>query len=91
MALDQSALLDLLTQLQDTDVSDRIRTATETLYQQFIDAEATAFIGAEPFQRAEARTTQRNDSRPRTLSTTAVDLNLKIPKLRTGTFFPSLP
>ena len=90
MALDQSALIDLLTQLRDTDVSDRIRTATETLYQQLIDAEATAFIGAAPFQRAEARTAQRNGTRPRTLSTTAGDLNLKIPKLRTGTFFPSL-
>ncbi len=90
MALDQSALLDLLTQLQDTDVSDRIRTATETLYQQLIDAEATAFIGAAPFQRSGDRTTQRNGTRPRTLSTTAGDLNLKIPKLRTGTFFPAL-
>ena len=31
MALDQSALLDLLGQLKLTDVSDRIGTATETL------------------------------------------------------------
>ncbi len=33
MALDQSALFDLHGQLKLTDVSDRIRTATETLYQ----------------------------------------------------------
>ncbi|GAA1889660.1 hypothetical protein GCM10009715_39360 [Paeniglutamicibacter psychrophenolicus] len=99
MAPGQSALLDLLHQLRDTDVSDRIRTATETPCQQLIDAEATAFIGAEatafigaePFQRSGDRTAQRNGTRPRTLSTTAGDLNLKIPKLRTGTFFPSLP
>lgn len=90
MALDQSALLDLLGQLKLTDVSDRIRTATETLYQQLIEAEATAFIGAAPFERSEARTTQRNGSRPRTLTTTAGDLNLKIPKLRAGSFFPAL-
>ena len=90
MALDQSALLDLLGQLKLTDVSDRIRTATETLYQQLIEAEATAFIGAAPFERSEARTTQRNGSRPRTLTTTAGDLNLKIPKLRNGSFFPAL-
>ncbi len=62
MALDHSALLDLLGQLKLTDVSDRIRTATETLYQQLIEAEATAFIGAASFQRSEARTTQRNGS-----------------------------
>ncbi|MBP2216311.1 IS256 family transposase [Arthrobacter sp. CAN_C5] len=90
MALDQSALLDLLGQLKLTDVPDRIRTATETLYQQLIEAEATAFIGAAPFERSEARTTQRNGSRARTLTTTAGDLNLKIPKLRAGSFFPAL-
>jgi len=80
MALDQSALLELLGELKLTDVSDRIRTATETLYQELIDAEAAAFIGAAPYERTEART----------LSTTAGDLNLKIPKLRQGSFFPSL-
>ena len=90
MALDQSALLDLLGQLKLTDVSDRIRAATETLYQQLIEAEATAFIGAAPFERSETRTTQRNGSRSRTLTTTAGDLNLKIPKLRNGSFFPAL-
>ncbi len=90
MALDQSALLELLGQLKLTDVPDRIRTATETLYQQLIEAEATAFIGAAPFERTEDRNTQRNGSRPRTLSTTAGDLNLKIPKLRNSSFFPAV-
>ena len=90
MAMDQSALLDLLAQLKLTDVTDRIRVATETLYQELIDAEATAFIGAAPFERSADRTALRNGSRPRTLSTTAGDLDLKIPKLRAGTFFPAL-
>jgi transposase-like protein len=90
MALDQSALLDLLGQLKLTDVSDRIRSATETLYQQLIEAEATAFIGAAPFERTADRITQRNGTRTRTLTTTAGDLNLKIPKLRNGSFFPAL-
>ena len=90
MALDQSALLDLLGELKLTDVSDRIRVATETLYQELIDAEATAFIGAAPFERCADRSALRNGSRPRTLTTTAGDLDLKIPKLRAGTFFPAL-
>ena len=90
MALDQSALLDLLAQLKLTDVPDRIRVATETLYQQLIDAEATAFIGAAPFERSAERATHRNRARSRTLSTTAGDLELTIPKLRQGTFFPAL-
>lgn len=90
MALDQSALLNLLAELKLTDVTDRIRVATESLYQELIDAEATAFIGAAPFERSEARTTQRNGARPRTLTTTAGDLDLRIPKLRAGSFFPAL-
>ncbi|GMA90325.1 hypothetical protein GCM10025869_08540 [Homoserinibacter gongjuensis] len=90
MALDQSALLELLGELKLTDVTDRIRVATETLYQELIDAEATAVIGASPFERSATRTTQRNGFRARTLSTTAGDLELRIPKLRQGSFFPSL-
>jgi putative transposase len=90
MALDQSALLDLLAQLKLTDVPDRIRVATEMLYQELIDAEATAFIGAAPFERSADRTTLRNGSRPRILTTTAGDLDLRIPKLRQGSFFPAL-
>jgi len=90
MALDQSALLELLAQLKLTDVSDRIRSATEQLYQQLIDAEAAAFIGAAPFERTDTRTTHRNGTRPRVLTTTAGDLQLEIPKLRQGSFFPAL-
>ena len=90
MTHDQSALLEFLAQLQQTGVSDRIRLATETLYQQLINAEATAHIGAAPFERTDTRTTQRNGTRPRVLTTTAGDLNLTIPKLRLGSFFPAL-
>src|SRR5690606_20103570 len=90
MALDQSALLELLGELKLTDVTDRIRVATETLYQELIDAEAAAFIGAAPFERSPDRTTHRNGTRPRTLTTTAGELELRIPKLRQGSFFPSL-
>jgi len=90
MALDQVALLELLAQLKLTDVTDRIRSATETLYQELIDAEATAFIGASPFERSAERSTGRNGTRPRTLTTNAGDLGLRIPKLRTGLFFPAL-
>jgi len=90
MALDQSALLQLLGELKLTDVNDRIRVATETLYQELIDAEAAAFIGAAPFERTPDRVAQRNGARLRTLTTTAGELELRIPKLRQGSFFPSL-
>jgi len=85
-----AALLDLLAALKDTDVSDRVRVATEHLYQELIDAEATSVIGAGRWQRTGERIAQRNGSRARVLTTTAGDLDLRIPKLRTGSFFPSL-
>ena len=37
MALVQSAVLDLLSQLRLTDITDRIHLATETLYQELIE------------------------------------------------------
>ena len=90
MALDQSALLEVLEVHKAAEVDDRIRQAAETIYQALIEAELTAVIGAFPHQRTEARTGQRNGHRPRTISTTAGDLDLKIPRLRAGSFFPSL-
>ncbi|MGW3949360.1 IS256 family transposase [Micrococcus luteus] len=90
MALDQSALLDVLEVLKAADVGDRVRQAAETVYQALIEAELTDTIGAALHERSDARTAQRNGHRTRTLSTTAGDLELRIPKLRTGSFFPSL-
>ena len=90
MAMNHSDLLELLTQLQAAEVGDRVRQATQALYQELIEAEATAVIGAGPWQRTDQRTTQRNGSRSKTITTTAGDLELRIPKLRVGSFFPSL-
>ena len=90
MALDQSALLELLESLKAADVGDRVRHAAETIYQALIEAELTAVIGAAPHERSDQRTALRNGHRTRTLTTTAGDLELRIPKLRTGSFFPSL-
>jgi putative transposase len=47
-------------------------------------------IGADRYQRSTSRTTHRNGTRPRLLSTKAGDVDLKIPKLREGSFFPAL-
>lgn len=90
MAVDQSALLELLEALKGAGVDDRIRVAVQSMYQALIDAEAEGVIGAGLWERTLGRTAVRNGSRPRTLSTTAGDLELRIPKLRTGSFFPSL-
>jgi putative transposase len=90
MALDQSALLEVLDALKVADVGDRVRQAAETIYQALIEAELTEAIGAAPHERCAERANQRNGHRARTLTTRAGDLELRIPKLRTGSFFPSL-
>ncbi|MEV1004034.1 IS256 family transposase [Nonomuraea sp. NPDC050202] len=90
MALDQSALLEVLSVLKNSEASERIRHAAETIYQALIEAELTAVIGAAPNERTPTRVAQRNGHRPRTLTTTAGGLELQVPKLRTGSFFPSL-
>ena len=55
-----------------------------------IEAEATQHIGARPYERSEQRTAHRNGSRSRLLSTKGGDVELKIPKLREGSFLPAL-
>ncbi len=90
MALDQSALLELTEALRSADSGELMRRLLHTMLQALIDAEATAHIGAGPHERTETRTTQRNGGREKLVATTAGDLTVKIPKLRTGSFFPSL-
>jgi transposase-like protein len=55
-----------------------------------IEAELTEAIGAAPHERSAERSAQRNSHRARILTTTAGDLELRIPKRRTRSFFPSL-
>ena len=90
MALDQSALLELSEALRTADSGELMRRLLGTVLQELIGAEATARVGAEPHQRTVERTTQRNGYRDKTVSTTAGDLTVRIPKLRSGSFFPSL-
>lgn len=90
MALDESAVSDLLDALTIGEGTDLVRKLAEWGLQQLIEVEATAKIGAGAWERTEGRTTHRNGHRPRVLSTKAGDLQLGIPKLRKGSFFPEL-
>ncbi len=90
MTLDKSALTDLLDALRAGGDLDVLREAMELVLQALIEAEADQAIGAARYERSHTRTTHRNGGRDRLLSTKAGDVNLRIPKLRTGSFFPSL-
>ena len=58
--------------------------------QQLIELEAAAVIGADRHERTEERLGYRNGYRPRSLTTQVGDLDLLIPKLRAGSFLPSI-
>jgi putative transposase len=87
---DDARLDDLLAHLGEGGTKDLFRTLLERAMQELIDAELTATIGAELHERTDTRTNHRNGARTRTLSTPAGDIELRIPKLRVGSFFPSL-
>ena len=90
MAITNADLHELLDAIRSGGDIDVVRRGVEYMLQALIDAEATERIGAERFERTPTRTTQRNGSRDRLLSTKAGDVGLKIPKLREGSFFPSI-
>ncbi len=90
MALDQSALTELLDALRAGGDLDFLREAMQLVLQALIELEADQVIGAGRYERTATRTTHRNGSRSRLLSTKAGDVELAIPKLRHGSFFPAL-
>lgn len=90
MTLTEFDLSELLEAIKAGELTERIRASLEWILQELIEAEATARIGAGRYERSEERTTQRNGYRRRLLSTPAGDVELGIPKLRAGSFFPSL-
>lgn len=90
MALEESAVSALLDALRVGEGTDLVRELAQWALQQLIEAEASEKIGADPWERSAERTTHRNGHRPKVLSTKAGDLQLGIPKLRHGAFFPEL-
>lgn len=88
MALPQSALSELLDVFRSGDGVDLIRESVRVALQELIELEVTERIGAAPYERSEDRTTERNGHRTRPLTTKAGDVELRIPKLRKGSFFP---
>lgn len=71
-------------------MTDTVRTSLEWGASATIEAEAAEFIGATRHERTDARNAQRDGHRPRVVSTLAGDVELGIPKLRHGSFFPNL-
>lgn len=81
---------DLLDAVRRGDVVDLVAESVRRVFQELIDVEAEARIGAARHERTDERVTYRNGSRPKLLTTQAGDVEVRIPKLRRGSFFPSI-
>lgn len=67
---------------------DFLRLIAENVLQLIMEADVDGLIGAGRYERGEARQTWRNGYRERSLDTRLGTLNLKIPKMRSGAYFP---
>jgi transposase-like protein len=92
MTAHEFALSDLAARLagSDASITTALRDIVAAALQELIEAELTATIGAGPGEHSPARTALRNGHRPKVLSTPAGDVEIGIPKLRQGSFFPEL-
>jgi putative transposase len=76
--------------LLEEDGLDFLRESLTWVVQQLMEVEVSELVGAAHGQRApEERLTQRNGYRVRSWSTRAGEIELAIPKLRRGSYFPS--
>ena len=83
-------LLELVrNQAEDADL-DFLREAMGVLVQAIMEAEVAVQIGAEHGERSPSRLTQRNGYRPRPWDTRVGTLELQIPRVREGSYFPTL-
>jgi putative transposase len=80
----------LVDKLLASEHADVLRESIAWLAAELVDAEVATLVGAELGERAARPAhTQRNGYRPRTWDTRVGQLELAIPKLRAGSYFPS--
>ena len=85
MTEDRLPLAELLAKAGDGDF---LRSVAEAVVQLLMETDVDGLIGAGRHERSEERTTYRNGYRERTLGTRLGALQLRIPKLRQGSYFP---
>jgi transposase-like protein len=85
--MDLPAFVGKLLEEQDGDV---LREGIRVLSQALMETEVAGLIGAERHERTGERTAYRNGTRLRTWDTRVGTIELAIPKVRPGTYFPSL-
>jgi putative transposase len=86
---DRMTIEEVVRQVLRDEHADVIRESVRAVAQELMQAEVSELIGAEHGERTEDRATHRNGYRPRRWDTRAGEIELQIPKIRQGSYFPS--
>jgi putative transposase len=84
------ALQELLRKADATDSGEFLREGVRVLAQGLMEVEVSQHLGAERHERSLERTGYRNGYRERPWDTRVGSIELQVPRVRDGTFFPSL-
>src|SRR3954452_10410825 len=86
---DRMTIEEVVRQVLRDEHGDVIRESVRAVPHELMEAEVSELIGAELGERSEDRATHRNGYRPRRWDTRAGEIELQIPKIRQGSYFPS--
>jgi putative transposase len=87
--MDRMTILEVVREVLRDEHGDVIRESVRAVAQEIMEAEVSELIGAERGERTEDRATHRNGYRPRRWDTRVGEIELQIPKIRQGSYFPS--
>src|SRR6266540_1107116 len=88
MATQRMDVTSFVGKLLEEDDVDLLREGVRVLAQALMETEVSFQIGAAPYERSSGRTAYRNGYRTRTWDTRVGTIELKIPKVAAGTYFP---
>jgi len=84
------ALDELVRKAQLSDDVDFLREGVRALAQALMEVEVTQHVGASRYERTTERTGERNGARERRWDTRVGSITLRVPRVRDGSYFPSL-
>lgn len=87
--MDRMTIAEVVGEVLRDEHADVIGESVRAVAQELMEAEVAELIGAQRGERSEDRATHRNGYRPRRWDTRAGEIELQIPKMRQGSYFPS--
>ncbi len=87
--VDRMTVAEVVREVLRDEHADVIRESVRVVAQELMEAEISELIGAQHGERTEDRATHRNGYRSRRWDTRAGEIELQIPKIRQGSYFPS--